>query len=169
MAVDVVIVPRARTPLTREGMRDALQAGHHQAFGMPANRERETCALAQWCLECANGSAIHCWNAANVDATPDWTGDTFYLTAAERIGADNRFYTKQLRAYESAEDGAADYWRFLRDRFAGALGTLDVFAQFDAGDPVGAAHALKAARYYTGNEHDYAHAMAAIYAEVHEA
>lgn len=158
-----MIVPRVRTPLDREGMRAALQAGHHQHFGMPCNREREACALAMACIEHANGAAIWCFNFGNIDATADWTGDAFALAADEVLDGKRARRTKLLRAHACAEDGAADFWRFLAERFELAL------IRFDDGDPIGAAHALKRGGWYTGSEADYAKAMHAIFLEVYDA
>lgn len=155
-------VPRLRTPLTRDSMRTALVVGHLQAFGVVPSPERLACALAQLCEEHGNGVDVWNFDLGNVDATPDWTGDVFELTANEVLAGHVVLVTKALRAYSTAAAGAVGYWNFLLGEARFAVAVL----AFDAGDPAGAARGLKAGRWFTGNEVDYERAMVELYREV---
>ncbi len=157
-------IPRLRTPLDHLALRRALCAGHLAATGEEPSDNRLGCAWAMLVEEHGAGPRAAEWNndLGNIDAGPGWTGDVFALTADEVIGGVRRSVTKLLRAFDTAEDGAADYWRFLSaPRFA------PVLAAFDAGDPAGAAHALSAAHYFTGSAVAYAAAMSALFLEYH--
>ncbi len=157
-------VPRLRTPLSAPDLRLALCAGHRLAFeDVEPSPPRLALAWAMAALEHGHGSALWCWNVGNIDAAEDWTGDVFPLTADELVAGARVPRTKLLRAYPSAEEGAAGYWRFL----AGERWQPDLFAAFDAGDPATAAHRLKLGRYYTAPEASYAAAMSALFLEYH--
>lgn len=76
------------------------------------------------------------------------------LSANEGGGALIRKLTSACYAYPNLAEGAAAYWRFLRDHCAAAL------AAFERGDPAAAAHELKVgAWHYSGSERDYTAGM----------
>ncbi len=78
----------------------------------------------------------------------------FALTAHEGEGANVRRLTSACYAYPNIAEGAAGYWRFLRDHCGPAL------AAFERGDPAAAAHELKVGTWsYSGDEAAYTRAM----------
>jgi len=85
----------------------------------------------------------------------------FALPAPEGSGSAARILTSACYAYLNAAEGAAAYWRFLRDRCGPAL------AAFEAGDPARAAHELKIGVWsYSGDEASYTRAMVDQYASL---
>jgi hypothetical protein len=78
----------------------------------------------------------------------------FSMSPVEGSGATAHRATSAHYAYPNVAEGAAAYWRFLRDHCAGAL------EAFERGDPAAAAHELKiSAWHFSGDEHEYARAM----------
>jgi hypothetical protein len=157
--VAVTVVPRERTPLSDDALRDAAAAGHVRAFGVPPSEARLSVAWAMLALEHAHGEALWCNNFGNVDAGAGWQGAAFALTATEGSGATAHPETKLLRAFPDAVAGACGWWHFLEEHDASAL------VAFDAGDGVGAAIALKARGYYTGDLGAYERALRSLVAE----
>jgi hypothetical protein len=85
----------------------------------------------------------------------------FSMSPVEGSGATAHRATSAHYAYPNVAEGAAAYWRFLRDHCAGAL------AAFERGDPAAAAHELKiSAWHFSGDEHEYARAMADRFASI---
>ncbi len=78
----------------------------------------------------------------------------FSMSPVEGSGATAHRATSAHYAYPNAAEGAAAYWRFMRDHCGSAL------AAFEAGDPARAAHELKVGRWaYSGDEVAYTRAM----------
>ena len=149
-------VPRERTPLTDAELRTALAAGHVLAFEAEASPVRLDVATAMVEFETDHGHALWCFNFGNVDAAQGWTGGRFSLVADEGSGDSTHSLRKMLRAYPSADEGAAGYWRYLAEHHGAAL------AAFDSGDGDRAARALKASGYFTGSVEAYAAGVASL-------
>lgn len=147
------IVDRVRTRMTEREIAVALDLGHVGAFNVSASQMRLSVAWALVCQETARGTSLFNFNIGNVDATQDWPGDRFSLTADEGHGASKRPMTKFLRSYQGAYAGAVGWWRVMADRYSGA------FPFFDAGDGDGAARKLKECKYFTGDVEAYARAL----------
>ena len=143
-------VSRERTPLTDTEIRTALAAGHVLAFGAEASPLRLDVATAMVEFETGHGHALWCFNFGNIDAAQGWTGGRFSLVADEGSGSSTHSLRKMLRAYPSAEEGAAGYWQYLAEHHGAAL------AAFDSGDGDRVATALKASGYFTGSADAYA-------------
>ncbi len=138
------IVDRLATRMTEREIAVALDLGHVAAFGVSPSRERLSVAWAMVCHETGRGQVgLYCFNIANVDATEDWTGDIFSLTANEGSGATTHAMTKWLRAYPDAYSGAVGWWQFMAREYAAAL------TVFDTGDGERSAESLR--RYFTGD------------------
>ena len=152
-------VRRERTPLTDAEIRTTLAAGHALAFGVEASPERMSVAWAMVCQETARGKALWNWNMGNVDATSEWRGDRFALTADEGYGTSRRGQTKFLRAFPDALTGTVAWWRFMAEGYPAVL------ARFDAGDGNGAGLELKKAMYFTGDVVAYCRALRLMSAE----
>jgi hypothetical protein len=85
----------------------------------------------------------------------------FSMSPMEGSGASAHRATSAHYAYPNVAEGAAAYWRFMRDRCAPAL------AAFEAGDPATAAHELKHGAWsYSGDETAYARAMVDRFARI---
>lgn len=153
------IVDRLATRMSEREIAVALDLGHVAAFGVSASPARLSVAWAMVCQETARGKALWAFNFGNVDATADWHGERFSLTADEGYGASTRAQTKFLRAYPDAFSGAIGWWHFMAAHYAAAL------VAFDAGDGVSAARALKSKGYFTGDEAAYARALRLMAAE----
>jgi Putative peptidoglycan binding domain len=134
--------------------------------------------LAQWAFETGRGAKCMCWNLGNVKSVDgDGHDYTFFdctevmsskaaasaVTAARGLAAilwDNgttaevHYLPKhpacRFRAFDSLDLGAADYLNEVQHGFASAWPALL------SGDPDAFAAALKAARYYTAPEAQYA-------------
>jgi hypothetical protein len=155
------IVDRIHTPILEAQLFDVIRLGHLLAFGETCPLLRACVTWAQLCEEHGRGptAGIWCFNLGNQDATPDWEGPIFGLTADEVIHGVREPRHKMLRAYETVEQGATGYWTRLEDAYADAL------PLFDKGDGDGAARALKRLGYYTGPVEDYARGMRLMTAE----
>lgn len=162
-----VEMPRLHTPTTLEGLRSALEQGFASVLGGGDwNAAAVRVAIAQLAEEHgADYSALWSNDVGNrqvgvedhdVHGVP--TVPHFYMTPLEGSGSGAKKVRSPHYAFPPGptglEEGAAAYWRFLRDRCAPAL------AAFEAGDPAAAAHELKiGAWHYSGSEADYARAM----------
>lgn len=153
-------VPRRKTPLTEAELAAALEHGHHLVFEEAPSRERLGCAWAQVALENGRGSAIYCNNFGNVSGFGAWAGRFYVFVVAERVSKNPDVWKTlrmKFRAYDDPVQGAADYWRILRGRYASAL------ALFDAGSPDAGARELARLGYFTAHVEPYAKAMASLY------
>lgn len=140
-----------------------LRTAWRQQLGGEPARSALLVLLAQWSLETAGGSASNNWNLAGIKYTPGCGADyAQYLTREVQAGKAVTLM-QRFRAYDSLEDGAADYLRLLRTRFGAAM----AFAA--AGDVQAFAHALKLAGYYTAPEDEYAAGLRARYALLDQA
>lgn len=172
-----VEMPRLHTPTTLAALSEALTFGCVTALGHPAYapdpRQLSAAirvALAQLAVEHgADYSALWSNDVGNrqvgaEDRAFAQSGPEaplvphFYMTPLEGSGSGAKKIHSPHYAYPPGptglEEGAAAYWRFLRDHCAPAL------AAFEAGDPAAAAHELKIGAWrYTGDEADYARAM----------
>jgi len=108
--------PRIRTGLTRESMLAALGRGHALAFGYEPWDARLAGAYALAAFENDHGAALYNFNFGNVEASANqprthWTRPDGSVRA--------------LRAYDTAERGAAGLWDVLRRRHGAALRAFD--------------------------------------------
>lgn len=133
-------VDAKRTPLEPAELRDVLAKGHLQALGSQPSDNRLGIAWSQVNLETGQTKSAYNFNWGNVIAGPGWTGEwhTLQLPSNE---------PPNYRAYPTAVDGAADYWKVVERMNRERSGRL--FAAFDAGDVDAAAAELRAAGYFT--------------------
>jgi hypothetical protein len=155
----VVEIPRVNTPLTTEERARALIAGHRRVFGVAPSASRLRMALAQ--IQAEHGShALWNFNFGNVMTGAGWHGPWFQMDARERFTHGWQVHRSHWRAACSPDEGAGIYWRMMVQHFAAAI------PMFDEGSPQGAAHALKAAGYYTATEASYARLLRACWEEL---
>lgn len=156
-----VELPRARTPLERSELVAALRAGHERAVGEVPSEPRAQVAMAQLLVE--HGADLHAiwtFNLGNLQAPTEWPRPWFVMTATEIIRGKPTWVKSRWVAAVDPAEGAELYWRRLAERYAGAL------PFFDAGDPAGAARALKRTGYYTGDAEAYAGLMSELFASL---
>jgi hypothetical protein len=164
-----MMVPRVRTPVYVSELPAALEDAHHRLRGFGLSVDAYALAVAQ--LELEHGTegggfaralrGCFCFNFGNHDATAAERNDpavTLFQTVAEHEDAPSGPYTAvhTRRAYPDAASGLVGYWTALMDGFPGAYDAITT------GDAVAFAHALKAARYYTGDEGAYARDLVAL-------
>ena len=180
------LVPDKVTPLSLEDGLDALAAGYRRTMGGPIDSARTFAALgAQLCLESGNFKKAHCFNWGNHKTPHDWEGlycqfkcdelfDQHTAQAAINLGpcVVTQWKSGPLQrvilipphpwtsfvAFETAEDGTADYVRLLacEDRYRAAWHEA-IMGRFDA-----FSHALHAARYYTAEVLTYTRGLVSI-------
>ena len=158
--------PDQLTPVAVSDLYDALGAAWRARFGEEAPRRSLLVLLAQWAEETGRGRAMHCFNLGNIKGRPDGSDgrDWTFFRCNEVIDGRVRWFDPPdpaccFRAYGTLEAGAADYLDELARRFASAWPAVL------AGDPADFAHRLKAARYYTADEHAYAAALVSLVRE----
>ena len=134
-----------RTQLTREQVSTALALAHVDVFGKAAPESRLLMARTHVGLEVGHGRWAYCNNLGNIGAS-------------RRVKSCVTKGGFRVRSYPSPRASARAYWRLASVRKA--------LPWFDAGDPVGAAYALKRAGYYTAPAEVYAARMAAVHREL---
>lgn len=120
--------------------------------------------LAQWALETGSGRSMHLFNAGNIKGKPgggDGRSWTFFrcneIINGKEVWFDPPHPACCFRAYDTLDEGVADYLATMRKRFASAWPAVE------AGDPARFAHLLKVARYYTASEAGYTSALVALF------
>lgn len=142
------VVPMKKTALTGSQAAEALERAWTKRFGTPPSRETLGVITAQWAHETGRGSHMYNFNFGGIKGTGP-SGLSVSARTKEGFGETERTITDRFRAYQSAEEGAADYVEFLSKRYPRALDAAG------NGDPGGFVRALKARGYFTGDERVY--------------
>lgn len=147
-------LPNVLTPAPLADVATALSDAWQALLGETPSQESLLVLLSQWTLETGGGHACHAWNLGNAKSVPgDGRSWTFFrcseILAGKEVFFDPPHPQCRFRAFESLADGAADYLELLHRRFAVAWPAVV------AGDAAAFGHALKAAHYYTADEHAY--------------
>jgi flagellar protein FlgJ len=150
-----IAVEPKKTTATQAELRGALERAHRVVFGQPASGPMLDVLTAQVSLETGSGTSMYNYNFGGIKGAGP-TGKTATLRTKEVLQGKTVEIRDGFRAYDTIDDGAADYIRLLRDRFGAALdaarrGDVDAFAG-----------KLKQAGYYTASEADYARALRAL-------
>lgn len=163
-------VPDLLTPLTAEQAIAAI----HDAVGPGVSAACIAILTAQSALETGRWKSIHRYNFGNVKISPSWTGLYTTFLCGEVINGKDVVYSPEddqwqnppghpatrFRAFASASQGAEDHLNFLkRDRYAKA------WELAQRGDPIGFAHALHDAGYFTAPVSRYARGVDLLTAE----
>jgi hypothetical protein len=161
-----VIVPRLKTPVPFAALPTALDLGHHGAYGYSLSDDAYAIACAQ--LELEHGvvtiagapylRGVYDDNLGNHDATASERNDpsvpVFQTVPEHEEGPRGPYTAEHVReAYPDAVEGATGYWRALRGGFP------DAYQACVDGKPDAFVEALKAEKYFTGNEAAYEHAV----------
>jgi flagellar protein FlgJ len=142
------------TPMRASDAAAAISNAYTSVMGAPPSKATLAVLVSQWSLETGGGRAMMDYNFGGIKGRSPGGQSVSYPTT-EGSGDAVRSIVDSFRAYNSPQEGAADYVRLLRDRFPNAL------AQARAGNPAGFAHALKSGGYFTGSEKAYADGISA--------
>jgi flagellum-specific peptidoglycan hydrolase FlgJ len=138
-----------RTVVSATDLYAVLRAAWRQQLGTDPLRASLLVLLSQWSLETADGAKCMNWNLGGIKWTPACGHDYAAYDTHEVIGGKTITVVQRFRAYDNLDQGAADYLRLLRTRFAASWPAVE------AGDPADFARRLKAAGYYTAPEQEY--------------
>ena len=149
------VVPAQRTQLSGEQAADALASAWQQVKGRPPSERTLSLLAAQWAHETGRGASMFNYNFGGIKGRGP-SGLSVQQRTTEGWGASRRRIVDRFRAYETAEQGAADYVRLLARRYPDAVGALE------EGDATAFVRGLKSRGYFTGNEGAYARSVAAL-------
>jgi hypothetical protein len=137
--------------LSAHGASTLLGHAWQEVVGDAPAPDSVTLLTAQWSLETDAGRHMPGHNFGGIKAAPMAAGAS--LRTVEGYGARRREVTARFRLYDSAESGAHDYVRLLKNRYPAALEAAR------AGDVSGFAHALGRGGYFTADPRTYAHGL----------
>jgi len=148
-------VPLQKTPTSVADLKGALERAHRKLFGHAPSAQALDVLGAQVSVETGSGTSMYNYNFGGIKGAGP-TGKTAVARTKEVIDGKTIEIRDGFRAYDSLDEGAADYLALLRDRFGPALDAAR------RGDFDGFASKLKKAGYYTADEGDYARALRSI-------
>lgn len=169
------LIPDKHTRLSAAEVIEAFEKAYQWVMGIEkgvaakADLDAATLALmvAQSALESGNWRSMHCFNFGNIKASSRYRGLYCQFRCNEVINGKLEWFDPphpqcNFRAYETAEDGARDYMRFLAvdtngdgvNRYAEVWRTL-VEADGDDADVFSFVRELKRAGYFTASERLY--------------
>lgn len=158
------IRPYNVTQLSELDLANVLKSGYKITFGTEPTLSMLASGWAQVILESGRPVKLPNNNVGNIKATKQWieSGNPFFMKSTEEFTSSGKHFIEKdakWRAYESPEEGAAGYWKLLKDRYGATLG------YFDVGDPVSAGVSLGKSGYFTANIEKYSTAVGKLYAE----
>jgi hypothetical protein len=161
-----VIVPHVLTPIRLAELPRILDGGFHSTIGTCPGPDVAALAWAHLVLEHGREAGdlrgVWCFNLGNIDATWEDRSDpsvAVFHTVPECEGPACTWHaTHTRRAFESAEDGAAYYWRALRERFPDAFYSM-------SGGVLPFVSALRLGKYFTGDPAAYGRTLSALVSE----
>lgn len=160
------LLPDLITKISTDEALSALAYGYRRQTGRIPARPVLALMGAQWALETWRGKSLHRFNFGNIKAPQDYEGFYCQFRCNEIIDGKVKWFDPphpqcNFRAYQSANDGAADYVEFLatRPRYAKA------WAAMQTGDPVLFVRELKLAGYFTADEAAYRRSVVSIFNE----
>lgn len=156
---EVEVLPVATKP-TPSAMYAALRLEYRLVVGEEPTRPSLLVLMAQWALETATGAASQNHNVAGIKWTPGCGYNFARYSTREWVNGVELHLQQSFRAYDSLEDGVADYLHVLRHDFAYAWPAVEVADVDDF------AHRLKEHHYYTDLETRYAAGLRARYAQL---
>jgi hypothetical protein len=120
----------------------------------PVTRPSLLVLMAQWAIETGWGHYCHRWNIGNYKHVPGDGRQWTMFPCGETVDGKNVMHyppdpTCAFLAYDTLDEGAADYLGHLRGRFARAWPAVL------AGDIGQFCHLLKIENYYTASEAQY--------------
>ena len=152
------LVPPARTRLDGTQAADALRAAWTRVTGQPPSEHTVAILTAQWAHETGNGASMYNYNFGGIKGMGP-SGLSVSQRTKEGFGASERTITDRFRAYRTAEEGATDYVKLLRQRFPEAVESAQ------RGDPSGFVSGLKQRGYFTGDAAAYTRSVSSLTAQ----
>lgn len=152
--VNLTVAPQ-RTRITPDEASSALSRAYQQVTGERPNEQTVALLTAQWAHETAHGASMYNYNFGGIKGTGP-SGLSVEQKTKEGWGSTERKITDRFRAYDSIDDGAADYVKLLTQRYPEAITAAK------NGDATGFVHGLKQRGYFTGDERAYAQSVSSI-------
>lgn len=154
-------LPATLTPVDPVELAAALGRAWRARFGLDAERKQLLVLVAQWAFETGWGKWCRNYNLGNVKRVKGDGRSWCYFRCNEIIGGKEVWFDPPhpacaFRAFDTLDEGAADYLGTLSRNFAHAWPAVV------AGDPADFAHRLKQSRYYTASEEVYARSLVSI-------
>lgn len=160
------LVPDLLTPCAPASLYVALQDVWPTVCGADLRtRNAILVLLSHWALETGWGHFCHRWNIGNYKHTTDDGHEWTMFRCSEIVGGKEVWYdpphpATRFLAYDTIDEGAIDYLRHLRGRFAKAWPSVL------AGDPAAFCHELKLEAYYTAAEGPYTAGVVGCFARL---
>jgi len=149
------LVEPTKTPVSKEQLRGAIRRGLEAVTGHAPSAKLVDVLTAHASLETASGARMYNFNFGGIKgASP--SGQTAVCRTHEVLDGRDVVIKDGFRAYTTLDEGALDYVRTMKERFAGALEPAS------RGDVAAFAASLKRAGYYTASEADYARGLASL-------
>lgn len=148
-------VRAVRTPLAGEQAAQALEHAWQQVMGEKPSEETKAVLTAQWAHETGRGDKMMNFNFGGIKGSAPSGLGTEYKTR-EGWGKTEVRIVDRFRAYQSADEGAADYVTLLAKRYPEAVKAAQ------AGNPEQFVRELKRAHYFTGNETAYVRSLSSL-------
>ena len=155
--------PATATVLNELQLAKALRLGYEKVFGSSPSLEVLGFGWAQVVLEAGRPIQLRGNNIGNIKATDEWVklGKPYTVMSTQELDKDGRAYIHEgakWKAFDSPEDGAAEYWSFLNRRFPNAL-------RWASSDINSAVVTLGAGSYFTANIKKYSSGVQKLYQE----
>ncbi len=144
-----------RTALSGDEARAAIERAWTARFGAPPSRETLGVLVAQWAHETGRGASMYNFNFGGIKGVGP-SGLSVVQRTREGSGATERVIHDRFRAYQTAEEGAADYLALLEKRYGAALEGAK------SGDPEAFVRGLRARGYFTGDAGAYARSVSKL-------
>ncbi len=141
-----------RTATHPDEFRAALSRAHEKLTGTAAPDKMLDVLAAHVSHETASGDKMYNYNFGGIKGRSPDGASARYKTHEHIRGTKTRI-VDGFRAYNTIDEGAEDYLRFLEGRYGGA------YAKAQSGDVDGFSHALKSKGYYTAPVATYARAV----------
>ncbi|MGC4064295.1 MAG: hypothetical protein QM784_06545 [Polyangiaceae bacterium] len=148
LSSSVTRVDAHRTPISASVARDAIARAYFEATGERLSDAGQSILTAQWAHETAHGASMFNFNFGGIKGVGP-SGLTVAQRTKEGYGQSERRITDQFRAYGTIDEGARDYVRLLRGRYAEAVSAAQ------NGDASGFVRVLKQRGYFTGDPAAY--------------
>lgn len=155
--------PTTATVLNELQLAKALRSGYEKVFGSSPSLEVLGFGWAQVVLEAGRPIQLRGNNIGNIKATDEWVklGKPYTVMSTQELDKDGHAYIHEgakWKAFDSPEDGAAEYWSFLNRRFPNAL-------RWASSDINSAVVTLGAGSYFTANIKKYSSGVQKLYQE----
>lgn len=155
------VVPRMRTVLSGEQAAEALRNAWQQSMGSAPSRGTLSVLTAQWAHETGRGQSMMNFNFGGIKGTGP-TGMTATYATHEGFGSTKHRIEDGFRAYDTPQQGAADYMSLLVRRYPGAISAAE------QENPSKFVHALREGGYFTGDPTAYARSVGLLANQAYE-